>query len=283
MDQLKEFKRQVEIAAIVYEFPNKYSEYDLSLRFKISPSTIRRDISNLNRMSVFISSRKRHLSIDVKLKHLNSLLSLYISLNSKNDIRNLSLIKKVFKNKTISLFVNILKAINEKKLLEIRYLNNEFDEPVSRTIAPIYLNSTNKTFLIVALENDKVKFFRIEGIRSATLLSQKYTGKIPDIHDIYRNSWGVFSGGQEILAQLKFNKKWKKYFEERILVDNSEIIEDTDSVVVNIPVKLSYEFISWVMGWGKEVVIIGPRELKEAVLSRAKDLINNHENKKNKK
>ncbi|MBN8571962.1 MAG: WYL domain-containing protein, partial [Ignavibacteria bacterium] len=38
-------------------------------------------------------------------------------------------------------------------------------------------------------------------------------------------------------------------------------------------VKLSYEFIAWVMGWGKEVEVIKPTQLKKEITQRAKDIV----------
>lgn len=279
MEQLKEFKRQVEIAAVVYENPNKYSEYDLIQRFRISQATIRRDFNCLNTMGIEIKSRKRGVSLELNLKALNSLLSLFISLNAQNNIRNLKQIRKTLKHKTISLFVFILKAINERRYLRIQYTHSEDDELVTRVIAPIYLNSTNKSFHVIAIENSELKFFRLEGIKSFSLTTEKYQGTIPDIYDIYKNSWGVYSGGTEIVAKLKFDKKWEKHFEQRIFVDDVEISYSANSIIVKIRVKLSYEFIIWVMGWGKEVVIMGPEKLRQEVLFRANGLIANHKRK----
>jgi len=276
MEQLKEFKRQVEITALVYENPNKYSEYELIQKFGISQATIRRDFKSLVKMGVDIRSRKRGVIADINLKSLNTLLSSYISINTPNNIRNLKQIRKTFKSKTISFFVCILKAIHEKKYLKIHYIHSEEDVLDTRVILPIYLNSTHKSYHVIALENGDLKFFRIEGIKSISMTSEKYQGNTPDIYDIYKNSWGVYSGGREIVAKLKFDKKWGKHFEQRILVDEVEISYEPNTIVVKIRVKLSYEFIIWVMGWGKEVIIIGPEKLKQEVLTRANGLIDNH-------
>jgi len=276
MEHLKEFKRQVEIVAIVYEYPSRYSEFDLIDRFKVSQATIRRDFIILKKMGVDIRSRKRKVILDLNLKTMNSLLSSYISINAQNNIKNLKQIRKSLKNKTISLFVSILKAINERRYIRIQYVQNENDIPELREIIPFYLNSTNRSFHVIAYENNQLNFFRIEGIKSIILTSSKFQGDIPDINDIYRNSWGVYSGGEEIIAKLKFNKKWESHFEQKIHIEGIEITRDKDSIIVKIPVKLSFEFIMWVMGWGKEVIVIEPENLQQEVLTRANGLIDNH-------
>ena len=117
MNQLKEFKRQVEIAGFVYENYNKYSEYELSDRFKVAQATLRRDFKALREMEVDIKSRKSRVIVDVNMRPLNSLLSSYIAVSTQNNIRNLKLIRQKFKNRTINLFVSISLTFKGYRLL----------------------------------------------------------------------------------------------------------------------------------------------------------------------
>lgn len=45
---------------------------------------------------------------------------------------------------------------------------------------------------------------------------------------------------------------------------------------LGLRVKLSCEFISRVMGWGKNVKILEPEELKKEVVKRAKEILDNY-------
>lgn len=273
MNQLKEFKRQVEIAGFVYENYNKYSEYELSDRFKVAQATLRRDFKALREMEVDIKSRKSRVIVDVNMRPLNSLLSSYIAVSTQNNIRNLKLIRQKFKNRTINLFVSIIKAINERRYLQIGYMLNEKDTINTRIIAPIYLTSSSKSFYVIAFENDELSFFRLEGIEKYSLTTERHRKEIPHLADIYKNSWGTYSGGEEIIAKLKFNRDKESYFKQRFLADYQEINYVSGGIMVEMKVKQSYEFIAWVMGWGSEVEIIGPEKLKEAVLLKAKGLL----------
>lgn len=55
--QIKEIQRQIEIAAMVYEKPSFFSEFDLAEIFKTSPTTIRRGLKALRTIGADIHSR----------------------------------------------------------------------------------------------------------------------------------------------------------------------------------------------------------------------------------
>jgi predicted DNA-binding transcriptional regulator YafY len=278
MNQLKEFKRQVEIAAFIHENPDKHSEYELCGKFRISQSTLRRDFQVLKELHVDIRSSKKRVVIDVTTKHLSTLLSSYISVCTQNNVRNLKQLRLQFKNKTISLFVDILKAINERKCLQIDYIHSDDEGTVRHVVEPIYLNPTAKSFYLIAYDNGALRFFRLEGIDTVRITSTKYNREIPQLADIYKNSWGVYSGGKEITAKLRFKKDQESYFKNRILAEEQEIKYTSGSILVELKVKLSLEFVAWVMGWGEKVEILSPDELKEQVLTNAKGLLKTNKN-----
>ena len=45
---------------------------------------------------------------------------------------------------------------------------------------------------------------------------------------------------------------------------------------LRLKMKLSYEFISWIMGWGKNVKIVEPEELKTEVVSKAREIVDRY-------
>lgn len=276
MDKLKDIIRQTEIAAFIYEKPNYYSKDDICDKFGLKSAKLERDFKALRENNINIWSRKRKIDIDIKLRPLNNLLSSYISVYTPHSIRNLKFIKNKFKSRVLSIFVSILKSINERRCLQIDYIHSDSDQAERHIIEPIYLNITNKTFYLIAYENGNVKTYRIEGIESFHLTSHKFSRETPSFTDIYKNVWGIYSGGEEIVAELKFNKNKENYFRFRYLSDDQEIIYESGCIIVKLKVRLSLEFISWIMGWGSDVQIISPIELKIQVLLKAQGLIDSN-------
>jgi len=269
----REFRRQVEITAFVYEKSNNCSEDDLLEIFRISKSTLRRDFQKLKEMHIDIGTRKRQVNIVIRDKQIKDILAHYISISTKFNIRNFDQLKAKYNNKIMSLFVKVLKAIHERKYLKIDYAHTGEEIYKIRVVEPIYLNPTSKSYILIAYENGELRFFRLEGIENVSLISKEYNREVPTLDEIYHHSWGIYSGGKEIFAELRFSKSLEDYFRNRTLAEDQIIEFSQDGVYVSFKVKLAMEFIAWVMGWGEDVTILGPEELKKQIITKAKGLL----------
>ena len=276
----KELLRQVEITASVYESPGKYSEHDMADRYNCSVQSIRRDFVKIRSEGVSIHSSKGKLYIEnkIKLNKLNQLISLYLALNENDLIRNLGPITRKYGNKTFSIFVRIIKAINEKRKLSIEYGITSYGDPIKRVVTPIGFNKVAHTFNLIALENDvqdNVKFFLFERIISVKFNKEKSSLKVfPNLYDIYRFSWSNYTGIKESSnVELLFDKKHKKYLKDKIFVQEQEVIDVPEGILLKLKVKISFEFISWVMGWGGDVKVIKPSKLKKDILEKSNSIL----------
>jgi predicted DNA-binding transcriptional regulator YafY len=274
--------RQIEIAAAVLEKPGYYSEKDLCELFdEISVQSIRRDAEKLRTLGIDIHSRKQKYSVDsLKPKILNDLICTYLALNKNDVIKNLNLIVKKFGDKTLSIFVKTLKAISRKQVLAFQYGRDINGEPIRRLVTPINISRTPRNIYIIGIENDdvnKIRFYLFEKI-----IDIKFTGKksiiknMPDVSEISKNTWGTFTGGEVRIVKLKFTKKAGEGIKNKIYIETQEIEELEDAVIMKMKVNISYELISWIMGWGGEVIILEPESLRLEVVKRAKEIIANN-------
>jgi len=274
----EELLRQIEMASLILEKQRFYSETELAEKLDTSITTIRRDANKLRQLGVGIYSRKNVFEIiNISDETLNTLITAYLSLNDNINIRNLKLIQKKFGENALSIFVKILKAINNKQIIELGYGYNLHGDIKWREITPISLINTGRTFHLYGVENDdseEIKCYLIERIIDIRFGDKKSSiKKLPGAFNIYEKTWGTFSGGEAFDVELKFTEKTGKLIKDKIWIENQEIIEKDDAVFMKMKVKLSYEFIAWTMGWGKEVEVIKPKELKKEITERAKDII----------
>lgn len=279
--QYNDLLRQIEIASAVLEKPDYYSEYDLSEMFGgISVQSIRRDAEKLRSMGIDIHSRKQKYKVEgMKTKILNELICTYLALNKNDVIKNLNLIVKKFGDKTLSIFVKILRAISRKQILELYYGTDESGESVRRFITPINISRSQRNIYLIGLENDdtgKIRFFLFEKIIELKFTTKKSALKIlPDVSEILKNTWGTYTGGEICNVVLKFSRKAGEGIKNKIYIETQEIEELDDSIIMKMKVNLSNEIISWVMGWGGEVKIIEPEKLRNEVIKRAKEILAN--------
>lgn len=272
----EEYTRQIEFAAMVLSKPNYYTEIDIHELLKVSLQTVRRDAERLRHMDIHIHSSKRKFEIlKCSDNTLKLLINTYLALNKYDSIKNFNLIKKKYGNDTLLTFVNILNAINNRKILEIVYNFKKLNS-FRKEITPISLTRTGRHIYLIAMDNDNkddIRTYLLEKIDKYKILNKKSQVKeYPDISEMFRTSWGIFRGGKEFDVSLKFNKKLANTIKNRFYIDTQELIEQEDCCVLNMKIKLSLEFMSWVMGWGDKVEVIKPKELKDMILERANQI-----------
>jgi predicted DNA-binding transcriptional regulator YafY len=275
----KELLRRIEFISLVAEKPDTYGELDLAEIFGISEQMIRIDAKIIREMGIMVRSRKNRyrLESNINLKTLNNLILTYFSLNQSDSIRNLKMIKDKFRDKTLSIFVNIIKAIYNRNILEIEYGKDEYSRIILRKVVPVNLIRVGRNIYMLGFEDEKLtelKSFLIERFGKIKLTSKKPSIKdYPESSEIFRFCWGSYLGGEKTKVRLLFPLELEDYFNEKFFIENQKIYSSSDGVILELEVKISYEFISWVMGWGELVKILEPDELKEEVISKAKGLL----------
>jgi proteasome accessory factor B len=275
----KELIRQIEIVSMVLEKRNKYSEDDLTDIFKESLPSLRRDFAKIRAMGIPLHSSRRCLDIEVQkidIKILNKLINTYLALNDTEPIKNLKEISNVFGDKTLSTFVKIVKSINGKFVINFEYEQDDNDQPIRRVVTPIGFFKTNRSFILAGCENDdinKIKYYLIEKIRNVQFLSKKSIHKeIPSIYDFFRSSWGIYPLGRLEKVVLLFDNSCS-FIKSRIFINNQEFEDTDEGLLFKADIKISNEFISWILGWGKLVKVIKPESLKNDVLKKAKEVV----------
>lgn len=276
----KEILRAIEIIALVLDNPGIYSEYDIAERFgNISIQTIRRDMERIRNMGISIHSSKKTLKIlnNISDKIFNDLLSIYLSLNKFDTLRNLKLIRKRFGNKTLSLFVKILQAINKKELIKISYINHSSDEEKIKILTPVLLTRSGRNLYLLGFESDnpeELRVYLLEKIKYIDFMRKKSSiKKIPDTTEFFKYSWGIYTGGEVEYVTLKFHKNMTNVIKNKFFIESQQILEFDDGCQLEMKVKISEELISWIMGWGNLVEVLEPDSLKESVIVKANQII----------
>lgn len=277
----KELIRQIDIISMVLEKPGYYSEDDIANFFSESLPTVRRDFAKIREIGIALHSTKRCLSIEQKVttKLLNKLINTYLALNDTETIKNLKEIRKIFRDNTLRYFVQLVKSINEKTIIEFDYEKDKFGVSVLRRVTPIGFLKTNRSFIFIGLEDDdieKVRFYLIEKIRNLKFTSRKTKHKaLPTMYEFLKNSWGIYQAGKMEEIVLLFDKTCTS-IKNRVLVNNQAIEETEDGIYFKANFKISNEFVSWVLGWGKKCTVIKPVSLQNEVKKIAREILDNY-------
>lgn len=271
---IDELQRQIEIVAFVFEHPDKYSEIELAEHFFTSDASIRRDMKALREMGIVIHSRKHAYRIELTPEQVNQLITTYFAFGNNETIKNLPLVFEKFQHKTLSFFVRTIKAIREKKLMEIEYRSAKNGRLQWRSITPVTFYNAGKTHYLIGMHHDTPKMFTLERISAFRFTDQSSSIKdVPTLSELFKYSWGSFTGGAITRVRLLFHDDLEQYMSEKFWVENQEVKHTDEGFEVIMQVKLSNEFIAWILGWGNAVQIVEPKELRENVLKKAKSIV----------
>lgn len=277
----KELVRQIEIISMVLDKPNYYSEYDISSIFSESLATVRRDFAKIREIGIPLHSSKRALKIENKIstKLLNKLINTYLALNDTETIKNLKGIRLIFKDETLKYFVQIVKSINQKTIIIFDYEKDEDKITVSRNVTPVGLLKTNRSFILIGLENDdlsKTRFYLIEKMQNISFTAKKSLHKsLPSMYEFLKDSWGIYQSGIVENVELLFDKSCMN-IKNRVFVNKQIITETEKGIIFQAELKISREFISWVLGWGNKCKVIKPLSLKKDIIKTANDILNTY-------
>lgn len=280
-----ELLRQIEIAAMVLHKPEHYSSFDFEKQLRVSIQTVNGDLQKLRNMDIDIHSSSGKLSVFSALSNetINKLLCTYLSLNQNETINNLSLIRQKFGESLIYYIVETIKAINNRKLINLKYKFGNSEELTKVTLLPLSISRIGKTFYILGLTDDdpeKQRQYLLERIYNFEFPGIDSNIKdLPNITELFKYSWGAFVSSNIKKVELLFTEELGEDLKEKIYIENQKFEKRKDGYLMTLEVGLSYEFISWVMGFGGEVKIIKPKVLINEVLSRAKGILKSNNGK----
>ncbi|MFA5011091.1 MAG: WYL domain-containing transcriptional regulator [Ignavibacteria bacterium] len=274
----KELIRQIDIISMVLDKPDNFSENDISRLVSESLTTVRRDFTKIREIGIPLHSSKRRLKINQKIstKLLNKLINTYLALNDTDTIKNLKGIRQIFKDETLKYFVQIVKSINQKTKIEFDYEKDEKRITLRRNVIPVGLLKTSRSFILVGLENDdiqKVRFYLIEKLQNINFTSKKSAHKsLPSMYEFLKDSWGIYQSGVVENVELLFDNSCTN-IKNRVFINNQIILETEKGVLFKAKLKISREFISWILGWGNKCKVIKPKSLRNEIIKTAKDII----------
>jgi predicted DNA-binding transcriptional regulator YafY len=113
--------------------------------------------------------------------------------------------------------------------------------------------------------------YRFARIRSAEALDQsfEYPGRGEyDPEQVFRDSFGIFLDKPVQDVVLKLHHQWATYAQSHRWHDSQRVEVAPDHVVVRMHVGVCPELEAWILGFGQEAEVVGPRALRERIEAR---------------
>ena len=149
------------------------------------------------------------------------------------------------------------------------------------TFAPYFIEpyAAGRTAHVIGLRDgvDKIRTFKIERIRTIQLLEDA-PYEIPETFDPraqLKDAWGIwYAEGEPVSVKLKFTRKVAPRVRETIWHYNQKPLVELENgdVIWNANVADWHEMLPWVRGWGADVEVLKPNELRDALAREVKKM-----------
>jgi predicted DNA-binding transcriptional regulator YafY len=161
----------------------------------------------------------------------------------------------------------------------IRYKALAEEEPTERVIEPYFIEpaAPGHSSYVIAYSHrvHAVRIFKFERIEDIRILEDTYA--IPpdfDAIDYLSSSWGIVVDGEVETIKLRFSPQIARIIAETVW-HPSQVQEPQDdgALIMTLKVTNTIDLRAWILGWGEEVEVLEPAELRKSVVKTAKALL----------
>ena len=174
---------------------------------------------------------------------------------------------KPMRTEYVQTLETLTRAWADRQMVRISYWASDRPMAQERVIAPYFLEVSRSEPASYVLAYDRLRnalrTFKVERIQSAELLPEHY--EIPDDFDAYKwleSSWGIINE-DEVEIRLRFTAVVARRVNESVWHHSQTLTELPDGgCLLTMRVGGIREIKNWVMGWGAEVEVLAPLELR---------------------
>ncbi len=171
------------------------------------------------------------------------------------------------------MFQDVLAALFQRQRLKIRYHGRRRDEESERVISPQRLTQYRNSWYLDAWchKAEGLRSFALERVREQALLAELAREvSQDDLAAHFDQSYGIFSGPADNLAELRFTAEMARWIaEENWHPDQQGSFEADGSWLLKLPFSSSRELLMDILRYGADVEVLAPNFLREAVAKAA--------------
>jgi predicted DNA-binding transcriptional regulator YafY len=173
-------------------------------------------------------------------------------------------------------YIGILSTVAEawvsQRRLKVLYRTLAADKATERMIEPYYIEPAafgQASYVIgYCCLKKEIRTFKMERIESAELMNENYT--IPqgfDANKYFGSAWGIVAGEEMKTIKLKItNPEIMRIMRETVWHPSQKFETERDgSLTMKLRVADTHELVSWILGWGGQVEVLEPAEIRDAV------------------
>lgn len=177
-------------------------------------------------------------------------------------------------------FAHVFEAIThgwaEHKKVKIWHQASDSENVHDYVLSPYFIEpaSSGYSTYVIGFSTffDDIHTFKVERIRQAQVLDEPFD--LPEGFDgteLLKNAWGVMYGKKIVEVRLKFIVGVTRRIKECIW-HPSQTIEDCDDggCILSVKINHTLEMLNWIRGWGPQVTVLAPDDLRARVAEEAR-------------
>lgn len=233
--------------------------------------------------SKFITQDKTHKLI----KKIESLASLYDGQLLQRQVFVTNRVKSM--NESIYYAVDVISdAITQNKKIRYQYFEYTVDKEKKLRhdgafyeVSPFALIWDDENYYMLAWDSaaEKMKHYRVDKMQKVSLADGEREGladfEKTDMSAYTKTVFGMF-GGEEQKVKLRFSNHLVGAVLDRFGRDTIIIKDGDEHFTVTVTVVVSPQFFGWVFGFGKDVEIISPKEVRTEMKKQAEEICRNY-------
>ena len=187
--------------------------------------------------------------------------------------------------KYLRVLAKLAEAWTAQRKVKITYRSLPAAKAAERIIEPYFIEPAapgHSSYVIAFCHRaGELRVFKIERIEAIELTNETYTIPLDfDANKYFKGAWGIVVEGLEQTVRLKFNPEIARLMEETVWHPSQVLEKQADgSVIMTLMVFNTYELVTWILGWGEKVEVLGPAELRKEVLQTAKSMVKMYQSK----
>jgi predicted DNA-binding transcriptional regulator YafY len=175
--------------------------------------------------------------------------------------------------KYLRILATVAEAWVSQRQLKIMYQPLAAEKPMERVIEPYYIEPASfghASYVIGYCHLKKaIRTFKVERIESANLTDETYT--IPsdfDANKYMASSWGIVVKDEIKTIKLKIvDPEIIRIMTETIWHPSQTFKKQKDgTTIMTLMINGTYEFYSWILGWGEKIEVLDPPEIRERII-----------------
>lgn len=171
----------------------------------------------------------------------------------------------------------IISAIQKRKVLRLYYHPFYEDKPYFVEVHPYLLKEYKFRWYLIGLNDfkEQLRTYALDRIRDIEISGINFRDHDFDAGEYFRNTIGIIAPeGQPPHIRLAVQKTQAQYIITQPWHESQNIEQETDEeIIFSFRLHPTYEFVSLLLSFGKDLRVIEPAALKESILSQLEAMI----------